>query len=283
MKTLIGIVSFGNLNFTKLAVNSIKETTTKEIDFFIVVGKPGDWETRDWLNSQGIPNVMHTENMGFPFSLNDIYDYGWKSNDYDNIIIAGNDVVAYPYCVDSLIEVSETTDYECISATEYDVKTLTAQFPETSSMFRGSRYIFEDFKKTPWLNFMGYSGDIKIMDMQLLDIQNFCLYKKSVFDKVGYTDVNFYPAYFVDNDYVNRMVRAGIKGCSLANAKFFHFWSRTIHQGTGGSTHTYFKNNEQYYKSKWGGKVGQETKVPLIKIATRDNEVASVRNWRNKA
>lgn len=282
MKTLVGIVTFGNLPFTKLAVNSIRDTSTKELDFFLVVGKPGDWETRDWLKSQNIPHAMHTENMGFPFSLNDIYDYGWKEKDYDNIIIAGNDVVAYPYCVDSLISVAETTDYECISATEYDVKTLLGQFPEATSSFRGGRHVFEDFSKTPWQLFKGYSDKINIMDMQLLDIQNFCLYKKSIFDKVGYTDVNFYPAYFVDNDYVNRMVRAKIKGCSLENAKFFHFWSRTIHQGSGGSNHTHFKNNEQYYKTKWGGPVGKETRVPPIKIDNRSNEVESVRRWRSK-
>lgn len=282
-KTLVGIVTFGNLDFTKLTIQSIKETTKNhDVDFFVVVGKPGDIETLSWLNENEIHSKVHNENRGFPSSLNDIYDWAWKEHDYDYLIIAGNDVVAYPNCVDELIDLADHSDYECISSLQYDVKDLTAEFPEVAGLFYGSSKIFEDFSQRPWEKFQGYNSPTTVEDMRLFDIQNLCLYKKSVFDKIGYTDVAFYPAYFVDNDYARRIVISGLRCCSLSSARFFHFWSRTIHQGSGGSNDRYFKNNEKYYKMKWGGPFGSETHTPDIRITDRTFEDQIINHWRSQ-
>lgn len=282
MKVLFGFVTFGNLPFSQLAVKSLRETVKNKHDLFAVVGKPGDWATKEWLDKEGIPNVMHAENLGFPVSLNDIYDYAWKQNNYDAVIIFGNDIVFYPHAGDSLIQLAVSSDYEVISALQYDVKDLIGQFPEVANQFKGATYNIDDFSGEPWKKFTDYSPAQRIADMQLYDIQNLCLYKRSVFEKIGYTDVNFYPAYFVDNDYARRIVKAEIKCCSLVNARFFHFWSRTIHQGSGGSNSSYFKNNENYYRQKWGGKFGEETSHPPLKIDTRVHEIETVRRWRSK-
>ena len=282
MKNLFAFVTFGNLPFSQLAVKSLRETVNSEFDIFAVIGKPGDWATKEWLTEEGIPNVMHTENMGFPYSLNDIYDHAWVQNDYDNLVIFGNDIVFYPYAGDSLINLAEGSDYKVISSLQYDVKDLIGQFPEIANQFGGGNYRITDFSGEPWKKFEGYSSVPQIADMQLYDIQNLCLYKKSVFDKIGYTDVNFYPAYFVDNDYARRIVLSGIKCCTLVNSRFFHFWSRTIHQENGGSNSAYFGNNSKYYRLKWGGDFGHETTHPSIKIDSRAGEVETVKRWRSK-
>jgi GT2 family glycosyltransferase len=281
-KNLFAFVTFGNLAFSQLAIKSLRETVKNEYDIFSVVGKPGDWATKEWLTKENIPHIMHTENMGFPYSLNDIYDYAWKDHDYDNLIIFGNDIVFYPYAGDALIDLANSSEYEVISALQYDVKDLIGEHPEVESQFRGGNYNIDDFSGEPWKKFTHYSPVNQIADMQLYDIQNLCLYKRSAFDKVGYTDVNFYPAYFVDNDYARRLVLSGIKCCSLVNARFFHFWSRTIHQESGGSNSKYFKNNQDFYRRKWGGDFGKETHHPQIKIDSREGEVETVRRWRSR-
>jgi GT2 family glycosyltransferase len=280
MKTLVGFCTFGNLNFTKLAVESIIKTTKNDIDFFGVVGKPGDMETLSWLNDMGIPNIYHTENFGFPYSLNDIFDYAWKYNNYDNLIIMGNDIIVYDYAIDSLINIANTTEYLVISALQYDVRDLVKEFPHTKVYFPGSSHKITDFSSECWNLFTNYSDEITIADMQLFDIQNLCLYKRKVFDVIGYADVNFYPAYYVDNDYARRIVIAKLKCCSLVNARFFHFWSRTIHQESGGSNPYYFENNRKYYKMKWGGDFGSETKNPGIIIDKRDYELNVINKWK---
>ena len=280
-RTLVGMVTFGNVEFTKLAISSIKDTTEKPIDFFCVVGKPGDTATIEYLISKNIPFITHNINLGFPYSINDIYYYAWKHNDYDYLIIVGNDIIAYPNSIDSLIHVADTTDYEVISASQYDVKDLVRDYPETRKHFGGEYYKFYGFSSvsSPWKHFTKYDEPLSISSMMLSDIQNMCLYKKSVINTIGYTDVNFYPAYFVDNDYAMRIVKLGIRCCTVENARFFHFWSRTIHQGSGGSNHVYFRKNEAYYIIKWGGKVGHENKTPILGIFDRSTEQTQIARW----
>ena len=117
-------------------------------------------------------------------------------------------------------------------------------------------------------------------------------------DKIGYVDVNFYPAYYSDNDYARRGVNANLKTCALANSQYFHFWSRTIHQGSGGSTARYFENNRKYYIMKWLGDFSRERwTIPFngkphhlnkniilpadLKISSRENERGIIKFWRS--
>jgi len=284
-KTLFAFVTFGNSEFSKICVDSVRQTTESKLDFFTILGKPQDLKSMDWLSQEPDINYkVHPVNRGFPASLNDIFDYAWKENDYEYVIIAGNDTAVYPHCIDSMIRLADETDYECINALQYDVRDLTSAYPETREYFRGDKKLFSAFDKKPWEVFKEYSPECNITDMLLSDIQNMCLYKKSVFEKIGYTDVNFFPAYFVDNDYAKRMAEFPIKNCTLGNARFFHFWSRVLHQGTGGSTNRYFENNEQYYREKWGGSVNSETAdpKPLLYIGSRDNEKQIIDYWRDK-
>lgn len=310
-RTLIGIVTFGNLPFTQLTIRSIRETTTKPFDFFVIVGKPGDTETVRWLSHMGIPFAVHPENRGFPASLNDIYDYafgategeghgamawcrehppreGQRNRGYDNLIIAGNDVVPYPGAVDALIECAETTDYEWIASSQLDVESLCKFHPELVGYFgaetfeeaKAKHFPFEQWFKRPldgWKEkpelshtVFEYLPHVKPWEAHtdfrppsieagcMRDCHNLCLFKRSVAEKIGYIDVNFFPAYFSDNDYNRRATLAGVNGCTLPHSAYFHFWSRTIHQGSGGSTPQNFGANQSYYIAKWGGPVGQE-------------------------
>jgi len=280
-KILVGIGTFGNLQFTKMTIDSIKATSSYPLDFFVVIGKPNDNETLDYCVKNDITCIVHNENLGFPYAVNDIYDYAWKSNDYDYLIITGNDIVAYPYAIDSLIKVADEYDYEVISGSQYDIRSLLQEHPEERQYFYGDALLFNDFSHKPWELFSGYSLEIAISDMALSDIQNFCLYKKSVFDKIGYTDVNFYPAYYIDNDYARRIVNSKIRCCTLRNARFFHFWSRTIYQETGGSNPHFFENNRKYYVTKWGGDFGSELYQAPTLIDSREGEKEKIQRWKN--
>ena len=297
MTTLIGIVTFGNLPFTRLTVRGIKETTTKPYLIYAIVGKPNDIATAEWLSSENIPHSIHDENYGFPYSLNDIYDFAWKQNNFDNLVIIGNDVIPYPYAIDSLIEIADTTDYEWVCSRQLDSKSMVLNWPRTRRYFEGPTLTFTDFDARPWEEVpVNYSGKVEIDPTPMSDVHNLALYKRSVFDKVGYIDVNFYPAYYSDNDYVRRALHAETKSCTASNSIYFHFWSRTIHQETGGSTHRYFKLNRNFYITKWGDDFGKETfDVPFdgksfrlseailqpdIKIDSREQELKIIEHWR---
>ncbi len=305
MENLVGIVTYGNLEFTKMAVRSVWETTGDSVDLFLVVGKYQDKETPAWLDEVGIPYVKHDTNYGFPFSVNDIYDYAWEENDYRNLIIMGNDVVAYPYAIDSMIHVANTTDNAWVCAREYSVKSFAKEYPEEAakSFNVGSNYKFTDFDARPWevaiKDSKAISPNIETDGAGLSDVHNLALFKREVFDKIGYIDVNYYPAYYEDNDYVRRAINSGLtNSCRVLNSLYFHFWSRTIHQGTGGSNTGYFHENRTFYMRKWGGDFGYEAFTepfngvpyflgnirlePEFGIHSRDDEYEIIDFWMNK-
>lgn len=302
-KTLVGMVTFGNDKFTKLAIRSIKETATKPVDIFIVVGKPNDFETRAICAEEGIPIKVHDQNYGFPYSCNDIYDYAWEENNYNNLIFMGNDVVVYPGTLDILIEQAETTDYEWIAGAQFDCRSLVKIYPETKKWFHGDIMQFDAFDTArPWEMHKGWPRTLDCAPNQIPDLHNLALLKKSVFDKLGYNDVNYFPAYFEDNDYVARALKVGVKACYMPNAVFFHFWSRTIHQGIGGSNPHFFELNRRYFIFKWGSPASHDCKTkyelpfngepgkltndvslpPTVKIDSRQNEKKIVAFWRSQ-
>ncbi len=313
MKTLIGMVTFGNLPFTRLAIQSIKETTTEPVEFYVVVGKPSDQETVNWLLDERIPYVRHGENFGFPASINDLYDHAWnpeaedmpwRTGEFDNLIVAGNDIVPYPGAIDALVRTARETDWEWLCSSQFDVKSLVTRYPETLRYFHGENLVFDDFTQRPWeaheevrKSELGSRNGDFIQSGALTDVRNLTLFKRSVFEKIGYADVNFWPGgYFEDNDYCKRANLAGVKAATLADSAYFHFWSRTIHQGGKGEEHhPQFRRNSHYYHVKWGGPFGHETlDLPFngssyselagltpgtVKISGRSQEARMIEYW----
>jgi GT2 family glycosyltransferase len=261
-KTLIGIVTYGNVEFTKLTVAAIRETTKSPFDLYIVLGKPDDGMTAAWLQNERIPTVRHAFNNGFPASINDIYDKAFVYGDYDNLIICGNDVIPYPQGIDALIRRASGSDWEWICSSQFDAQSLVDRYPEARQYFEGPELKFTDFTARPWEMHKDILP-VGVDPNSIKDVRNLTLFKRSVFEKIGYADVNFWPGgYFEDNDYCRRALLAGVKACGLHHSAYFHFWSRTINQGphaTDDRRHVRFQRNEQFYKTKWGGPFGEET------------------------
>lgn len=86
------------------------------------------------------------------------------------------------------------------------------------------------------------------------------LVRKSLFDKVGYFDEKFWPAYFEDNDFHRRMKLAGAIE-SVAPCGYDHLNSGTMKSFTPEETerhHERFRACRDYYIEKWGGLPGAE-------------------------
>lgn len=280
MKHLIGVVSFGNQPFLELAIRGIKETLTRAADLIVIVAKPNDTAMQEYLCAQGVNLIQNADNNGFASSVNDIFEHAFVKHDYDTVTIMGNDVIPYPGALDGMIECAETTDYEWICATQFDSKTLVAMYPEAAHYFQGSNMVYSDFSARPWEMHKDLSVPAVEPDA-MKDVRNLAMFKRSVFEKIGYCDVNYWPnAYYEDNDAVRRALRADVKACGLPHCVYFHFWSRTIHQGEQRQHGRYFRDNESYYISKWGGMPNQETKNPPIKIPDRMREQEFIRQWR---
>jgi GT2 family glycosyltransferase len=304
MKTLIGFGTFGNLGFTKLLVRGIRETATEPVEMFAIVGKPDDHATAQWLEEQGIAHRHHATNKGFPASINDLYDHAFKRGVFDNLIIAGNDVVPYPGAIDEMIRLAAEGEWEWICASQFDAHSLVARYPEARKFFHGDNLTFTDFEARPWelheptrLAELASGRDVIERDC-IKDVRNLALFTRASFEKIGYDDVNFWPGgYFADNDYCYRARLAGIRACGLPRAAYFHFWSRTIHQEGGSTTARHFERNRGFYVQKWGGEFnaelwtvpfnGREHELGAVDLASdgairgRILEPAIIEHWRN--
>lgn len=301
MKHLIGITSFGGLPFLELCIRSIQETLTKpNVEFIVVIAKPNDVEMRAWLWERGFKFIQHEENKGFPGSINDLLDIAFVDGDYDTLTILGNDTVLMPGAIDTMIEHAETSDWDMLCGSEFDVRFLYNTYPEVRHLFTGPNLVFNDFSQRPWEVHKDFRENT-IQPDTLKDVRNFTLYKRRVFDVVGYADANFYKnGYFEDLCYARRCHLLGIKAAGLPGSAFFHFWSRTIHQNETNNHGKFYERNRAFYKTKYGSDVWtQETFAlpfnggpytlpgsdivlpPTLEIPDRDMEPAILNYWRN--
>ena len=96
-----------------------------------------------------------------------------------------------------------------------------------------------------------------------------------------------------------RAINVGtVKSAKVLGSYYFHFWSRTIKQGNGGSTNKFFEMNRDYYKDKWGGdflsekytipfdgkeyKINGRVQTTNLNISTRENDLSNVTYWMSK-
>lgn len=298
MKTLIGVVAFGGIRFLELFVRSMQETLTKpNTELLIVVAKPGDQEMENWCKEREFKHIVNRQNIGFPGSINDIFDYAFVDGDFDSVIFAGNDVVCLPGTLDHMIDTAEETDYEVLSGAQFDARFLVNTYPEARQFFHGPNLEFTDFLSRPW-ELHQHRLEKAITHGAMSDVRNLALFKRSVFDTIGFDDVNYWPGgYFCDNSIHRKCVLAGIKSADLPYAAFFHFWSRTIWQGERRPNDKFFERNKEFYIRQWGGTPGEERFTlpfdgqpyklgdivlpPTLEIADRDIEERVISYWRN--
>jgi len=272
-RTLIAISSFGGLPFLEITLREIQRTVKSDnVALLVVVAKPNDFEMQKFLEVRGIPYLADKENRGFASNINDAYDAAFTHGNFDNLIIMGNDVVPMPGAIDAMIQTAEETEWEMVCGSEFNSRFLYDNYPEARKYFRGENLVFDDFSARPWELHKDFREGIEPHARK--DIRNMTLFKRSAFEKVGYADVNFWPnGYWEDNQYCERCDHLGVSACGLAEAAFFHFWSRTIHQNASRDHGAYFARNEEYFK-RW-------KENPEWKINTRLGEDAAIDKWRN--
>lgn len=301
MKTLIGVTSWGNLPFLELCLRSFQETITRsDVEILVVVARPDDSEMRNWLDQRGFKYIQHSENKGFAGSINDILDYAFVDGDFEAVIIAGNDIVAMPGAIDTMIARAETEqEYDLFCASEFNSRFLVTNYPEVRDFFKGESLIFEDFASRPWEVHKDFRENTLEPDT-LKDVRNLTLYRRRAFEVVGYADVGFFPnAYWEDNDMARRCHLLNVRACGLPSASFFHFWSRSIWQGEGRAHNKFYTRNQDWYEQKWGTRVwGQErfslpfdgvlrilpngaVVKPTLEIPDRDEESRIISYWKS--
>ncbi len=304
-RTLLGVCAYGGLKFLRLGIESLQKTVGFEskvpygFDLLVISAKPGDREMTDWLSKNVSTFISHQRNFGFPAAINDMLDAAFVHGDYDNLIIMGNDVIPMPCAVAELIRCASTSDFEMVCGSEYDSRFLVQQYPKVREHFEGPNLIFKDsaIEKRIWEVHKDFKKGVEPDTRK--DIRNFTLFKRSAFEKCGYSDVGFFSnGYFEDLDACRRLDKTGVSACGLKEAAFFHAWSRTVHEGENRDHGKLYRQNEWLYREKWGGAWREEKYdlpyhgddyaltpeiiiKPELKISSREQELAILNYWSN--
>lgn len=269
VKVLVGMVTYGNPTYTRMALHALQDAMMLcdkgyVIYPYAVVGKPGDGATVSLLEELSIPYIKHKINKGFPASLNDLMDIAFGELGCDYFISVGNDVLVHPLSLNIMLNTAVKDGYHFLGGIEVT--------PQKLCNIVDIKYKFDFENNTKFLETalpewnaqnvkLGSGRKRNRLEFGVIgDTHNFALFSKEMFNQVGYVDVNFFPAYFEDNDYGRRMQYTQLKQADSNDLLYFHFWSRTLYEGgTQSLNKRLFDKNEEYYITKWGGKPGKET------------------------
>jgi GT2 family glycosyltransferase len=199
----------------------------------IVLVNDGSEDSTYELESEVDIYIAHKENLGFPKSVND----GIKVATGDYIAVWNNDIMVASGWLEPIIKIMEQDFYRdygmlaprLIEPDKMDLKTFLFSYPKEWN--KSLPHTLEDWHKgCPWV------------------------FRREVFDKVGYFDEQFYPTQYEDSDFLLRMALQGWKHAIVSNTGVFHYSAFTqntiLKEKFGGFG--YAQENRQRFEDKWG-------------------------------
>lgn len=237
--TSIVILTYNNLEYNKLCLESIRKYTKRGTYEIIVVDNHSTDGTVEWLKERkDIKLILNNENLGFPKGCNQGIEAAKKNND---ILLLNNDVVVTPNWLANL--------KKCL----YSSDDIGAVGSVTNSC---SNYQTIPVNYTDLSEMIGFAKKNNISNMDLweerLRLVGFCmLIKNEVVKKVGLLDEIFTPGNFEDDDYSFRIRKAGYRLMLCKDSFIHHFGSASF----GKISEEYSKlliNNRRKFEEKWG-------------------------------
>lgn len=236
--TSIIILTYNQLAYTKLCIESIRKFTPKNSYEIIVVDNNSSDDTVEWLKKQkDIIGIYNKENRGFPGGCNQ----GMKIARGDNILLLNNDTIVTPnwlnnmqkalYRDDNIGIVSAITN-ECSNYQQIEV-----DYHDFESMIEFS-------KKINISNELAWDQRVKLV--------GYCfMIRKELIDKIGLLDEGFFPGNYEDDDYSIRSICAGYKNILCKDVFIHHFRSVSFNSLPETFSQS-MTNNLARFNEKWG-------------------------------
>ena len=237
MATII-MLSFNTLDFTKQAVQSIREYTSCPYKL-IVVDQGSRDGTQDWLHQQpDILSIHNPRNYGFPLGNN----LAIELVETPYTVIANSDIIVTPGWLCDLIETAESdpkigivgpiTNY--VSGPQRDPN---AHYDNMAQMQNYAGHIQKR-----------YAPRLKPFPRTVF----FCtLIRSELFQKIGLLDEAFGLGNFEDDDFCLRTAKAGYKAV-IDRWVFIHHFGHASFQKNRIDFAKTMKTNKAYFLKKWG-------------------------------
>ncbi|MGX9758141.1 glycosyltransferase [Clostridioides difficile] len=235
--TSIIILTYNQLKYTKVCIESIRKFTDKTSYEIIIVDNNSTDGTVEWLESQNDLIVIYNkENMGFPKGCNQ----GIEIAKGDNILLLNNDTIVTPnwlYNMNKALWSHESigavgvVSNNCSYHQQIDVK-----YTNLDEMLTFG-YLYNRIDENLW----SYRNKLVGYCMMI---------KKDVLDQVGLLDEIFTPGNFEDDDISCRIFLKGYKLILCKDTFIHHFGSVSFKEKRDLYNNLLCINSEKF-KNKW--------------------------------
>lgn len=242
-KVSIIIVTYGNLDLTRLCLDSVLRSTEHPRYEIIVVDNASSDGTPDYLRHiatehDNVRIILNETNRGFAAANNQ----GLAAADGDVLVLLNNDTVVPRGWLSGLLAhlsdekigllgpVTNAVGNEAKVAPDYtDITGLQPFADKRRQTHEGQRF------------------DIRMLAM-------FCLaMRRDVFEKLGPLDENFGVGMFEDDDYSMRAKAAGYRVVCAEDVYIHHFGQAAFKKLIeNGEYDALWQRNQAYFESKWG-------------------------------
>ena len=238
-KTSIIILTYNNLDYNRICLESIRKYTTVGTYEIVIVDNKSTDGTREWLKEQSdIKLILNDENVGFPKGCNLGIEASEKDND---ILLLNNDTKVTPRWLDNL--------KKCLYS--YDKIGAVGSVTNNCSNYQTMNVPYSDIEDM--IEFAN-SNNISAPEKweQKARLVGFCmLIKRDVINKIGTLDERFTPGNFEDDDLCMRIIEAGYK-LMLCNDSFIHHFGSTSFKKDYTKFNNVLRTNAQRFEEKWG-------------------------------
>lgn len=236
-KTSIIILTYNNLNYNRICLESIKKYTTPGSYEIIIVDNNSSDGTREWLKEQtDIKLILNDENLGFPKGCN--LGIGIAETDND-ILVLNNDTKVTPRWLDNL-KVCLYSDEKIGAA---------ASITNNCSNYQAISVPYTDIE-----NMIDFADKNNISNPEKWEEKSrlvaFCmLIKREVINKIGTFDERFTPGNFEDDDLCMRIIEAEYK-LMVCNDSFIHHFGSTSFKENYAKFSNILKTNAHKFEEK---------------------------------
>ena len=236
------IVTFNNLKYTKLCIESIYGKTAYPNFELIIVDNASSDGTPDYLNSlneqyHNVKIVLNNENLGFAIANN----IGIRKSKGEYIIFLNNDTIVTRGWISGLIKYLKTPEIGMVG-------------PVTNSIGNEAK-INVDYKDLYRMDLFAesYTAKNRGVFFEIPVLALFCAaLRRETIGRVGLLDEQFSVGMFEDDDYAVRIKRAGLKIICTEDVFIHHFGRASFSKLQLAEYNKIFDENKKKYEWKWG-------------------------------
>lgn len=243
-KVSVIVLTYNNLNFTKLCLNSLLHWSDYPNLEIIIVDNNSSDDTPEYLAELNaryptIQVIQNKTNEGFAKGNN----IGLIAATGDYLVLLNNDTIVTPgWILTMLRHLQADPSIGLIGA-------VTNNIGNEAKIDISYQLLDENMLPNILAHTIPHMGQ----KFKLRTAAFFCvMMSRKVFQQVGLLDENYGRGYFEDDDYCRRIDQLGLKIACAEDVFIHHHLSASFNQIPDQDKQALFEKNKTYYESKWG-------------------------------